>query len=56
MNYKIKSLIYLFAFIVSSLLYYQVEESENAEENKNLPELSSKQTKEDPEMKKEVIL
>jgi hypothetical protein len=56
MNYKIKSLIYLFAFIVSALFYYQVEQSENTEENNNLPELTSKQTQEDPEKKKEAIL
>lgn len=26
MNYKFKSLIYLFAFIISALLYYQMEQ------------------------------
>ncbi|MEJ2584723.1 MAG: hypothetical protein P8Z38_06680 [Robiginitalea sp.] len=56
MNYKLRSLIYLFAFIFSALLYYQVEQSENVEENDHVPELTSKQTKENPENKKEVVL
>lgn len=40
MNYKLKSLMYLFAFILSALIYYQVE---NSEENKNVPELTLEQ-------------
>ncbi len=41
MNYKLKSLIYLFAFILSALIYYQVE---NSEDNNNMPELTLEQT------------
>ncbi len=48
MNYKLKSLVYLFAFILSALLYYQVESSENAEDHKNLPELTLQKDKEAP--------
>lgn len=31
MNYKVKSLIYLFAFILSALLYQQMEETRSSE-------------------------
>jgi hypothetical protein len=51
MNYKVKSLIYLFAFILSALLYYQVE---NKEDN-NLPELTMEQSGEAPEAQKAVL-
>ncbi|MEJ2161992.1 MAG: hypothetical protein P8X60_01365 [Robiginitalea sp.] len=40
MNYKIKSLVYLFAFILSALLYYQVEERPNEVNKNQLPELT----------------
>ena len=52
MNYKVKSLIYLFAFILSALLYYQVE---NAEDKNNLPELTLEQSKDAPESQKPVL-
>lgn len=45
MNYKVKSLIYLFAFLLSALLYYQVE---NTGDNNNLPELTLEQSEEAP--------
>ena len=31
MNYKVKSLIYLFAFILSALIYQQMEETQGSE-------------------------
>lgn len=44
MNFKLKSLIYLFAFILSALLYYQMEEGPQEAAQKHLPELSMQQT------------
>ena len=36
MNYKVKSLIYLFAFILSAILYHQMEQHpESAPDNKS---------------------
>jgi len=52
MNYKVKSLIYLFAFILSALIYYQFE---NTEDHNNLPELTLEQSKETPETRKAVL-
>jgi len=52
MNYKVKSLIYLFAFILSALLYYQAE---NTEDKNNLPELTLEQSKEAPVAQKAVL-
>ena len=52
MNYKVKSLIYLFAFILSALLYYQVE---NAEDQTNLPELTLGQSNEATEAQDPVL-
>ena len=52
MNYKVKSLIYLFAFILSALLYYQVD---NAEDKNHLPELTLEQSKEAPETQKAIL-
>ncbi len=43
MNYKVKSLIYLFAFILSALLYNQMEERPEVAAEKQLPELSMQQ-------------
>jgi len=31
MNYKVKSLIYLFAFIISALLYQQMEDTQGSD-------------------------
>ena len=52
MNYKIKSLIYLFAFILSALLYYQVE---NGKYQNNLPELTLEQSNEASEAQDPVL-
>lgn len=43
MNYKIKSLIYLFVFILSALLYHQMEEHPEVAAEKQLNELSMQQ-------------
>ena len=43
MSYKVKSLIYLFAFILSALLYHQMEEHPEVAAKKQLPELSMQQ-------------
>ena len=52
MNYKVKSLIYLFAFILSALLYYQAE---NGEDQNNLPELTMEQSNEATEAQDPVL-
>ena len=52
MNYKVKSLIYFFAFILSALLYYQVE---NSQDENNLPELTLEQSNEAPETQDPVL-
>jgi hypothetical protein len=52
MNYKVRSLIYLFAFILSALLYYQVE---NGEDPKTLPDLTLEQSNEAPETQDPVL-
>jgi hypothetical protein len=44
MNYKVKSLIYLFAFILSALLYQHIEMSENSGPNESSGEISMLQT------------
>jgi hypothetical protein len=40
MNYKVKSLIYLFAFILSALLYQQMEETQGLETLEQSREIS----------------
>ncbi|MDM9631589.1 hypothetical protein [Robiginitalea aurantiaca] len=40
MNYKVKSLIYLFAFILSAVLYQQMDDSTGSEPIKQSQEIS----------------
>ena len=40
MNFKLKSLVYLIAFVFSALVYYQMDQSENENEKNTLPELT----------------
>ncbi len=40
MNYKVKSLIYLFAFIISALLYQQMDETPGSETIEQSREIS----------------
>ena len=52
MNYKVKSLIYLFAFILSALLYHQMELSDSSQPIEQSGEITMLQTddlaKQDP--------
>ena len=54
MNYKLKCRNYFFSFILSALIYYQVEYSEHSEKN-NLPELTLEQSQEVPGKKQAVL-
>ena len=40
MNYKVKSLIYLFAFIISALLYQQMDETQGSDTIEQSREIS----------------
>ena len=40
MNYKVKSLIYLFAFILSALLYQQMEDTQGSDTIEQSSEIS----------------
>jgi hypothetical protein len=46
MNYKVKSLIYLFAFIISALLYQQMDDAQGSETIEQSREISMNGTME----------
>ncbi|WP_445381326.1 hypothetical protein [Robiginitalea sp. IMCC43444] len=44
MTYKIKSLFYLFAFIIASLIYYNMDSGQNQQTQKNTEVVTHSQT------------
>lgn len=49
MNYKVKSLIYLFAFILSALLYQQMDDTQGSEPIEQSREISMTDTEGTPQ-------
>lgn len=48
MNFKLKSLVYLIAFVFSALVYYQMDRTESENEKSQLPELTLEDSAEQP--------